>query len=286
VTDDDGGWDIKTASVQVLNVAPTADAGPDKSGFEPSTFTFIGSHTDPGVLDTHTYEWDFDYDGVTFDKDAIGNNIVHTWADDFDGYVALRVTDDDGGWDIDVCSVKVENVPPTASIDKMNQPHSEFIMPMDTLKFTGSFTDPGIFDTHTILWDFGDCQTESNTLTPSHAYTAPGKYTVTLIVTDDDGGVGTAAMEVDVKGPQEAILVVETMVKELGLNQGLENSYISQLENSIKSFDKSSEKAGVNQLGAFINHVEAQSGKKIKKDDAQYLIVAAIKIIDYVETYM
>ena len=36
------------------------------------------------------------------------------FASDFDGTVALRVTDDDGGWDIDTCVVTVNNVAPTA----------------------------------------------------------------------------------------------------------------------------------------------------------------------------
>lgn len=37
------------------------------------------------------------------------------------------------------------------------------------------------------LWDFGD-STNSTTQNPSHTYTAPGKYKVTLTVTDSDSG--------------------------------------------------------------------------------------------------
>ncbi len=42
-----------------------------------------------------------------------------------------------------------------------------------------------IFDTATavVYWDFGD-GTTSNSLNPTHAYTAPGTYTITLILTD------------------------------------------------------------------------------------------------------
>ncbi|MFQ6060838.1 MAG: FG-GAP-like repeat-containing protein, partial [Thermoplasmata archaeon] len=116
VTDDDGGWDIDDATVLVENVAPVADAGDDKEGYEVSTFTFEGSCTDSGKLDTHTYEWDFDYDGITFDIDATGQSVTHTWIDDFDGYVALRVTDDDGGEGIDTAHVLVKNVPPTVEL--------------------------------------------------------------------------------------------------------------------------------------------------------------------------
>ncbi|UCD91836.1 MAG: PKD domain-containing protein [Methanobacteriota archaeon] len=116
VMDNYGAWDIDVAEVTVRNVPPTAEAGEDKVGYEVSTFTFDGSHSDPGIYDTHTYEWDFDYDGINFDVDAIGQSVTNTWIDDFDGEVALRVTDDDGGVGLDTAHVLVRNVPPTVEL--------------------------------------------------------------------------------------------------------------------------------------------------------------------------
>jgi N-acetylneuraminic acid mutarotase len=117
VTDNTGLFDTDTCIVTVLNVAPTADANGPYEGIEGSSIAFTGSHTDPGFLDTHTYEWDFDYDGITFDVDATGQSVSHTWIDDFDGYVALRVTDDDGDEGIDTAHVLVKNVPPTVELE-------------------------------------------------------------------------------------------------------------------------------------------------------------------------
>jgi PKD repeat protein len=117
VEDDDGSTDSITQQVTIENVAPVAYAGDDKEGFEVSTFTFDGSFYDPGTADTHTFEWDFDYDGSNFDIDATGQSVSHTWTDDFDGYVALRVTDDDGGMGIDTAHVLVKNVPPTIELE-------------------------------------------------------------------------------------------------------------------------------------------------------------------------
>jgi parallel beta-helix repeat protein len=191
VTDDDGTPNSLSHDVTVLNVAPVAEAGDDKIGDEPSTFTFIGSHTDPGLLDTHTYEWDFDYDGVTFDVGSTGNGVTHSWDDDFDGTVALRVTDDDGGWSIDTCTVTVNNIPPT--ITSLTGPPIDPIQANTIINLNASFTDPGTSDSHTweIDWDdettsYGDAI--GYTINETHSFAGAGVYTITLIVTDDDGG--------------------------------------------------------------------------------------------------
>lgn len=49
------------------------------------------THCDPS-LSIASYEWDFDYDGVTFDVDAVGPIPSHTFAVDGTYTVALRVT--------------------------------------------------------------------------------------------------------------------------------------------------------------------------------------------------
>ena len=58
------------------------------------------------------------------------------------------------------------------------------------------FTDPGVLDTHTAVWHWGDGTTSAGTVTESdgsgtvadsHTYTAAGTYTVKLTVTDKDG---------------------------------------------------------------------------------------------------
>jgi PKD repeat protein len=67
------------------------------------------------------------------------------------------------------------------------------------LSFAGTFTDPGILDTHAVAWDFGDGTTvafhpatDAGALTPAHTFEQVGTYTVTLSVRDDDGGTGVA----------------------------------------------------------------------------------------------
>ena len=69
----------------------------------------------------------------------------------------------------------------------------------EEVTFNGSFTDPGSDDTHAIEWDFGDNTGAENTLTPTHVYEQAGDFTVTLTVTDDDGGVGRDDLTVTVE---------------------------------------------------------------------------------------
>lgn len=175
--------------------APIADAGEDKIGDEPATFTFTGSHTDLGILDMPTYEWDLDYDGVTFNVDATGNDITHTWYDNFNGIVALRVTDNDGDWSIDTCSVLINNVVP--EITTINAPLDPVKIDA-TIQLTSSFIDPGTLDIHTatIDWDDGTTTTVNiplgdREIIQTHSYEEAGVYALTLTITDDDGGTHT-----------------------------------------------------------------------------------------------
>jgi len=68
-------------------------------------------------------------------------------------------------------------------------------------------------------------------------------------------------------------------IEEIELNQGIENSLVSKLENALKSLVKRNNGAAVNQLNAFINEVEAQEGKEITIEQADELITKAEEII-------
>ena len=189
VTDDDGGFDTDTTVVTVLNVAPSVDAGPDQTVDEGDTVTFSGSFYDPGWLDTHTYEWDFG-DGTSTTGTLTP---THAYADNGVYTVTLTVADDDGGFNADTMVVTVLNVAPSADAGP-----DQTVNEGDEVSLSGGFIDPGTADTHTYEWDFGDGRSDSGTLTPTHAYGDDGAYTVTLTVTDDDGGWDTASLTVTV----------------------------------------------------------------------------------------
>jgi len=197
VSDNSGHWGQDTLTVTVNNVAPTVDAGGDQTVDEGDTVSFSGSFTDPGTCDTHTIEWDFG-DGST----ASGSlNPTHVYCDNGSYTVVLTVTDDDGGSDTDTVTVTINNVAPTADAGG-----DQTVDEGDTVTFSGSFTDPGTCDTHTIEWDFGDGSTASGSLNPAHIYGDNGIFTVTLTVTDDDGGVGVDDLTVTVNNVAPTIL--------------------------------------------------------------------------------
>lgn len=53
-----------------------------------------------------------------------------------------------------------------------------------------------------VAWDFGDLY-GSTAANPSHTYNIPGNYTVTLSVTDNQGGVGSTTLTVNVSAPDD-----------------------------------------------------------------------------------
>ena len=178
---------------QPFVIPPVADAGGPYTGTEGSPITLNGSGTYDPESRALSYEWDLDNDGVY--DDATRVTPAYTWNDDYSDSISLRVTDASGATSTCTTEVTVNNVPPTveAGVDINNA------IAGTAVNFTGSFTDPGTLDTHTIEWNFGDSSPSINgTLTPSHTYTASGNYTVILTVTDDDAGVGTDTLIINV----------------------------------------------------------------------------------------
>ena len=81
----------------------------------------------------------------------------------------------------------------------------------DLVSFSGTFSDPGWLDTHTAEWNFGEGTIEAGsvseeneypdstgTVSGNFSYFDAGEYTVTLNITDDDGGIGQDQLTVTV----------------------------------------------------------------------------------------
>jgi VCBS repeat-containing protein len=199
-----GGVDTDSASVIVNNLDPylsNLDVAPviGEGGF----VTLTGELGDVGTLDTFTLtvDWgDGDVEVFTYPAGTTAFTEMHQYLDDdpsgtpSDSYtVTVTLMDDDGGMAAGEVLATVMNVAPEVyagpdQVVKINV----------SVSFSGVITDPGVLDTHTVEWDFGDGVTATGSLLPSHVYTRTGDFTVTLTVTDDDGGVGQDTLVVTV----------------------------------------------------------------------------------------
>ena len=175
-------------------ITPVADAGPDRAAEEGRTITFQGRAAG-GVHPS--YLWDFG-DGTT----AAGTlSPQHAYRDNGTYTATLTVTDVLGRA-YDTAVVTVANVAPVVSVAA--GPFA--VPPGQPVTLTAAASDPGPADAaagFTFTWDFGDGGRSSglNLTAPSHAYAAPGTYTVLVTAADKDGAAGAATTVVTVTGP-------------------------------------------------------------------------------------
>ncbi|MFW9841940.1 MAG: OmpL47-type beta-barrel domain-containing protein [Candidatus Thorarchaeota archaeon] len=182
-----------TITVNPVNDAPVADAGGSYFADEGSSITFDASSSSDADGDQLQFRWDFDGDGNWDTEWSTDPTASYTWEDDFVGAVTVNVTDGEF-FIIASATVTVYNVAPSVDAGE-----DQTINEGDSIDFSGSFTDLGILDTHSIVWDFGDgSPVAAETLSPSHVFSDPGVYLVTLTVTDDDEGVGVDSLTITV----------------------------------------------------------------------------------------
>ena len=176
----------------VVTGTPEVNIGLDRGVTAGDVITFTGTITDSDTPSGHTLLWDLG-DGTVATNTL---TVTHTYATYGQYTVTLAVTDTDGLSDTDSLIVMV----------------TEDCLAVGTLiTFTGTYTDPGFLDTHVLTWTLGDGTTLTNQLTVTHAYTAPGVYTVTLSVRDDDGGVGSDTLTITVGCSTARVIMQQDM---------------------------------------------------------------------------
>jgi hypothetical protein len=188
-----------------LNQPPIADAGGPYTISEGGSIQLDATNTtDPDLPgDVLIYEWDFDSDGQYDDATGIQPTFSAALLDGPTSVtIGLKVTDSYNEVDTDTAIVQVVNVAPQITAVGLD---STTIEENGTVMLSGSFTDPGMLDTHLVVIDWGDGQTSTatvdqaaSTFAASHQYLddVSGGYTISVILSDDDGGQDTTLTSV------------------------------------------------------------------------------------------
>ncbi len=241
------GWNIDDVSVRscVPNVAPAFElvqAAPGSIN-ENGTITLTGSITDTDPIDTHDLlvNWG---DGTltqtipTLGVGVFSFSVAHQYLDDNPtgtptdlNLIQLQLSDNFAHTVVTTTQVTVNNVAPIVTVG----PDQQTIL-NGLVQFNGTFNDPGTQDTHTIGWDFGDGTTATGDLTPQHAFSSAGLYTVTLTVPDDDTGAGSDSLLVLVNPLRTYLpLVVKQHLGVAGMEAAPINASGLQPENTISA---------------------------------------------------
>ena len=199
VTDNDGASSVASTVVHVL--PPNAPPVPvivatPTSGAAPLTVNVNGaSSTDDGTI--ANYDWDWG-DASAHTSGATAATASHVYAQ---GTYTLRlsVTDDRGAVRSTTSTIVVSgsNVRPIAAITAL--PTAGFAPLVVQLSSTGSNDPDGSIVKYS--WSSGSGQTALGTST-QFTYPIAGTYTVTLTVTDNKGGTGTATEQINVDPPR------------------------------------------------------------------------------------
>lgn len=288
LTADDGkGLNATTSfTVTVVAVAPTVTiSSANASSPEGTTITLNGSATGPAAQDNPVlnFRWTLTKNGTALGSGS-NPSLSFNPADEGTFVATLQATDNDDMTGTASVTINVINVPPSAKITSA-APTSGLpllvLTPNLSLTFGGSFSDPGLVDSHKATWNFGDGATSTTNFGPggsanlstAHSYSAAGNYTVTLTVDDFDGGVGQASTKVSVQTTQQALSSVSATVQKIAsLNDGQKNSLTAKLNAASASLARGDTKPANSQLNAFLNEIQAlvNSGR-ISSGDAAAL---------------
>jgi PKD repeat protein len=193
-------WDNFTDKEVEVTVFTTQGFYVNKSVYIPATFGIPVADFDYSPIPSYTgnvtfnatksydtygsivgYSWDFG-DGTN----DTGEVVTHNYVESNNFSVSLTVTDNDGLTDTKSFNLTILNQLPIALFSES----AETAYVGDTISFNASTSyDPdGLIVVY--FWDFGD-GTNDTGIVVNHSFSTNGTFTVTLIITDDDGGISS-----------------------------------------------------------------------------------------------
>jgi len=188
--------DTDSLTIEIVNRAPSANAGPHRTGEKHLSVTLDGTGSSDPDEDPLAFAWS-QVSGPIVSLDH-ADRATPTFTPTEKGVYTFRlsVTDGWGGQGDDLVNVTIVNRPPVAVLAAN--------VSLATVGTLVSFVGTGSYDPDgTVVgyaFDFGDTASEGGSAaTRVHAYTRAGTYTVTMTVTDNDGDTGVAHLSVNVR---------------------------------------------------------------------------------------
>lgn len=193
------------AAATGTTVAPFASISPSiSSGPAPLTVSFNASASSDPDGTIVRYEWDWEGDG-TYDLDNGSNPLAeHTYAADGSYLATLRVTDNDGFFDVNNTPIMVGTVSNTPPTPLLIATPSIGTAPLTVnLDASGSSDAEGPIAQYAFDFD-GDSVFDlvTGTATVDHTFTTPGTFLVEVQVTDTGGLTASDYENVQVNSPE------------------------------------------------------------------------------------
>jgi PKD repeat protein len=187
VTDSIGVTAQDTCQVNVLNKHPMVEftVSPENPTIQDTVNVTESSYDIDGTISS--WFWDFG-DGTN----STLQNPAHKYSQKGEWQITLTVTDNDGAKNSSSQTLKVINLQPEASFEC----NATEIQTETEIQFLDTSIDPEN-KTLSWFWDFGDGNT-SELQTPTHKFTTPGDYNVTLTVKDDEDATSTYTTQLSV----------------------------------------------------------------------------------------
>lgn len=186
------------AQLESGNAFPIARTGGPYSGVEGSAVQFNGTLSSDPNNDALTYSWNFG-DGTS----ATGASPSHVYANNGTYGVTLTVTDSKGASSNALVTVTITNSVPVVTITPpanwaAGQSRNLGVQFTDANPKDAPFTVRINWGDGTAVTTFVSTTIPANALQRPHVYAASGNYTITVTVTDKDGGVGTKTLAITV----------------------------------------------------------------------------------------
>ena len=194
-----GDADFALIRLAPPNVAPVANAGGPYSGADTAPLSLSGANSYDPDGSIVSYEWDFNYDGSTFDVDATSSVVSFPALNGpVTRTVALRVTDDMGASSIITTTVTFNNVAPVA-----NAGGPYVITDLTHLTLSGANSSDVDGSIVSYEWDFNYDGSHfdvdgSGASVAFPMIDGPALRTIALRVTDDDGATHIVTTTVQV----------------------------------------------------------------------------------------